>query len=347
MQPVRCISCKKRQMTTTYSYKRRRRGPKAGSTAIPFMITVLISLVVFGGVALYFYNKLTAKSKELQTMQSATTSISEDDVNSLLFVLDPDDDTKKTAVMMMRFDPVRKQIFCLGIPLDMQIVYDDKAMTVETCYINHGMDAMKDAISVLLDQPIDRYIKMDSTGFQKTVNLIGNVKYRIPVRDTGLRPMEDDMEVTLDNTQFETMLTSGNYSDEDERCSVIGTSVAQLLNQCIGGGEYSSLSDVTRKGEGGTRIAQNLDQYFDTMVNAVTTDITAMDFTNHRHAISYMFQYSSAPARGYYIICDRKEDGSVVPSEKGLANIKIALFQNVPKDSKDEPDGKAAEAEED
>lgn len=324
MQPVRCIYCKNGKMTTTYQ-RRRRRGPKAGSTAIPFMITVLISLVVFGGVALYFYNKLTSKSKELQPMQSATTSISEDDVNSLLFVLDPDDDDRKNAVMMLRFDPVRKKIFCVGIPLDLQVVYDGKAMTVDTCYYNHGMDAMKTAISELLDQPIDRYVKMDHDGFQKTVNLIGNVTYRIPVRDTGLNPPKDneDMEVTLDNDQFETMLTSSHYLDEVERCSVIGNSVAQLLNQCIGGGEVNSSANG-----GGARVAQNLDNYFSIFVNAVTTDITATDFSDHRHAISYMFQYSSAPATGWGVICNYNEEGTPVPAPAFLENLKITFFQH-------------------
>ena len=339
MQQRRCTDCKIGKMATTY---KRRRGPKAGSTAIPFMITVLISLVVFGGVALYFYTKLTSKSRELQVMQGATTSISENDVNSLLFVLDPDDDTKKNAVMMMRFDPVRKKIFCVGIPLDMQVVYDGKAMTVDTCYINHGMEAMKTAISDLLDQPIDRYIKMDSNGFQQTVNLIGNVTYRIPVRDTGLRPTEDDMEVTLDNLQFETLLTSSNYMDEGERCNVIGNSVAQLLNQCIGGGEITTNS--VRRGEGGARIAKNLESYFSTVVNAVTTDITVMDFSNHRHAISYMFQYSSAPATGFGVICNYNEDGTVVPAEAFLENMKITFFQHTIVHDKDSADASESAA---
>lgn len=314
-------------MTTTYN-RRRRRGPKAGSTAIPFMITILISLIVFGGVAFYFYNKLTSKSKELQPMQSAQTSISEDDVNSLLFVLDPDEDERKNAVMMMRFDPVRKKIFCVGVPLDLQVVYDGKSMTVDTCYVNHGMEAMKTAISELLDQPIDRYVKMDSNGFQRTVELIGNVTYRIPVRDTGLNPSRDneDMEVTLDNEQFETMLTSSNYLDEVERCSVIGNSVAQLLNQCIGGGEVGTNTRET--GGGGTRVAQSLDKYFSIFVNAVTTDITATDFSNHRHAISYMFQYSSAPATGWGVICNYNADGTPVPAPAFLENLKITFFQH-------------------
>ena len=266
-------------------------------------------------------------------------------MNSLLFVLDPDDDTKKNAVMMMRFDPVRKQIFCIGIPLDLQVVFDNKSMTVDTCYVNHGMEAMKTAISELLDQPIDRYIKMDSKGFQQTVNLIGNVTCRIPVRDTGLKPNKSEMEETLDNTQFETMLTSSNYRDEEERCNVIATSVAQLLNQCIGGGEVGSANESARKGEGGSRVAQNLDSYFSIVVNAVTTDITVMDFSDHRHAVSYMFQYSSAPARGLAVICTKQQDGTVTPAPGFLDNLKITFFQNtLSEDLPEEPDD-SSEAE--
>ncbi len=323
------------QMTTSYQ---RRRGPKPGSTAIPFMITVLISLVVFGSVALYFYQKLTAKSKELQTMQSTTTSISEDDISSILFLLDPDDDTKKNAVMMLHFDPVRKKIFCHGIRVDMPVVYDGKSMTVDTCYVNHGMEALKTAISELLDQPIAHYIKMDSTGFQKTVNLIGNVTYRIPIRDTGLKPIEGDegeMQVTLDNPQFETLLTSSNYSDEGERSTVIGDSVASLLNQCIGGGDVPSTLG-SRKGEGGARIAMNLDSYFNTMFNAVTTDITVMDFSNHRHAISYMFQYSSAPALGSGVPVEPLPDGSITLHSAWQNSLKLMFCQQTQSDSNDD-----------
>lgn len=323
-----------RKMSTTYH---RRRGPKPGSTAIPFMITILISLVVFGSVALYFYQKLTAKSKELQTMQSSTTSISEDDISTILFLLDPDDDTKKNAVMMLHFDPVRKKIFCHGIRVDLPLVYDGKSMTVDTCYVNHGMEALKTAVGELLDQTIDYYIKMDSTGFQNTVGLIGNVTYQIPIRDTGLKPIEDDdgaMQVMLDNSQFETLLTSSNYVDEGERSAVIGDSVAALLNQCIGGGETPA-TVVSQKTGGGARIAMNLDTYFNTMFNAVTTDVTVMDFSNHRHAISYMFQYSAVPAHGAGVPVEQAADGSIVLHSAWQDSLKQMFGQKVPANSSD------------
>ncbi|MCQ2407467.1 MAG: LCP family protein [Oscillospiraceae bacterium] len=331
-------------MATT-TIRRRRRGPKAGTTAIPFLITVLISMFLFGGVALYFYNKLTAKNNELQPMQSAVNGISDSDINTILFVLDPDEPDRKNAVMMLRFDPVRKNIFCIGIPIDLQVVYQGKGMTIDTCYVNHGMEATKSAVAELMDQPIDRYIQLNSDGFQKLVNIIGNVTYRIPVRDQGLKP--SDAEVTLDNSQFETMLTSLNYSNEEERGNVIGTSVSQLLNQCIGGEEYAHTRGET---DGGARIARNLDGYFSSVINAVNTDITMKDFTDHRHAIRYVFEYAQAPARGMGVICDTAEDGTVKPNPVYLENLKITLFEvavtgngsAIPTDSNAENSGAAA-----
>lgn len=308
-------------MATT-SYFRRRRGPKAGSIAIPFMITFLIALFVFGGVALYFYNLLTAKNDELQTMQSATSSISEDDINTILFVLDPDEPDRKNAVMMLRFDPVRKNIFCIGIPNDLQVVLDNKSMTVDTCYVNHGMESLKTAVSQVMDQPIDRYILLNHDGFVKLVDIIGNLQYRIPIRDVGLQPT--DAVSTLDTLQFETMLTSMNYKDEEERCNVIGNSVAALLNQCIGGEEATRARGET---DGGARIAQKLDTYFSAVINVVTTDITAMDFSNHRHAISYVFEYAKAPARGMGVICDTTAEGMIVPNPVYLENLKITMYE--------------------
>lgn len=306
--------------TTTYF---RRRGPKAGSIAIPFMITFLIGLFVFGGVALYFYNRLTVKTKELQPMQSAQTSISEADINTILFVLDPDEPERRNAIMMLRFDPVRKNIFCIGIPNDLQVVLDNKSMTVDTCYVNHGMESLKTAVSQVLDQPIDRYILLNHDGFFKLVNLIGNLQYRIPVRDVGLQPT--DAVSTLDIPQFETMLTSANFSDEEERCFVIGNSVAALLNQCIGGEDSAPRGRAD--GGGGARVAHNLDSYFSSVINVVTTDITAMDFSNHRHAISYVFEYAKAPARGIGVMCNTAEDGTVVPNPMFLDNLKITMYE--------------------
>ncbi len=265
----------------------RRRGPKAGSIAIPFLITILISLIVLGGVGYYFYGKLTENHRELQTLKSATTSISDEDVNEILFALAPNETERALpAVMLMRFDPVRKQIFCVGIPINLVIDHDGKDETVRQCLENHGIQTLRNDLGKAMDQKIDRYISLDSTGFAHLIALIGNVSYVVTVKDLDLRP--SDVSQELETSQFEQLLTSTHYNSEVERNSVIGFSVAALLNQCEG-----------------QRISKNIDSYFKTMINSVTTDITAQDFSEHRHAITYMFENSNgAAARGVTLTYD-------------------------------------------
>ncbi|MBQ8922760.1 MAG: hypothetical protein IJ060_11505 [Oscillospiraceae bacterium] len=289
-----------------------RRREKPGATAIPFLVTVLISIFIFGGVALYFYNKLMAKDTELQPMQSSVTRISDADINTILFILDPSDPDhpeRETAMMLLHFDPVRKQEFCIGIPLDLQVPYEGKLMTAENCLLNHGLDAVKKAIGSALDQEVDRYIMMDSQGFDQLANVIGNVSYPSPIKDAGLRRVDDGVSVQLDNKQFETLLTSTRYDKETDRCTTIGLAVSRLLNQCDG-----------------TRIGNNLDNYFNTVINAVTTDITAMDFSDHKHAISYVFLYAQTPARAVSLICD-EENGMLVVRPSFINDLKVTFYQ--------------------
>lgn len=300
-------------MASTY----KRKGPKPGSIAIPFMLTILISMIALGSVAYYFYGKLTADNRELKTMKSATTMISEEDINEILFILQPtDEETKQPAedrqpaVMLMRFDPVRKQIFFLGVPLTLELDHDGKTETVLECFETHGANTLRNDVAKLFDQKIDRYIQMNSDGFQRIVSLIGNVSYVVTIKDTGLRPTETSEE--LEGTQFETLLTSLRYNSELERNSVLGFSVAALINQCEG-----------------QRIAANLDAYFSAVINSVssiTTDINTMDFSTHRHAISFFFEHANSSAQGVMLKCEQKDDHLVLAPDF-VDSLKVTFSQ--------------------
>ena len=328
-------------MAMSNSYARRRRRTKAGSTAIPFMITILISLLVFGGIALYFYNKLNEKVNELKPMQPATKLVSEDDINSILFVLDPDQEDRKNAVMLMRFDPVKKQILCIGIPLELQVHLDDRLMTVGACYENHSAAYLRDALAETIEQTIDRYIVMDSSGFATLVNIFGNPKTTIDIEDTGLKI--NSQAETLDIGKYELLLTSQRYADEIERCSKIGVSISQLLNECISPEDINE----SRGTDGGSRIASNLDSYFNTVFNAVTTDITVLDYENHKHAISYVFQYAVLPARGYSIAATKQEDGTMILNDATMNDLAMLFKTSAPnrERSSSDSDGASSESE--
>ena len=307
-------------MTNSYARRRRRRS-SAGSTAIPFMITVLISLIVFGAVALYFYNKLSEKTNKLTPMQATTERITNDDINTILFVLDPDTEPRKNAVMLMHFDPVRKQIYCIGLPLELQVELDGRLMTIGACYDNHGIAQLKAALSQTLGETVDRYIQLNSFGFQALVNIFGNPKCTVDIRDDGLQ--KSKVPVTLDIEAYETLLTSNQYLSETERCTKIGLTVSQLLNDCISPEEARD----SQEADGGDRIAKNLDSYFNSVINVVTTDITAFDFDKHKHAISYMFESAMAPARCISLACEPGENSTLVISDYSMEDIRQAFVR--------------------
>ena len=292
------------KMATSY----RRRKPRTGSTAIPFLITILISMIVLGSIAYYFYGKIKHKNVNLEPMKSAVTSISENDINEVLFVLKPTTENRLPAVMLLRFDPIRKQEYCVGIPLDLTMKYEGREETVQQCLDNRGINNLKNALAATLDQKIDRYMQLDSAGFHQLIGLIGNVQYLVTIRDTGLH--EADTSQMLDSTQFETLLTSTHYYDEAERANVIGFSVAALLNQCDG-----------------QRIADNLDGYFSSIINKVTTNITNMDYSNHCHAIKFVFSNALAPARGMGVTCDNN-NGKMYVNEYFIESMKRSFSQS-------------------
>ncbi|MBQ5334542.1 MAG: hypothetical protein J6Z45_01195 [Oscillospiraceae bacterium] len=286
-----------------------RRRKSVGTVAIPFMVTFLIALIALGGTGYYFYQKLTNKQRELIPIVSATASISDADINEILFVLDPNDkETQQPAVMLLRFDPVRKQEFCLGIPLTLQLDHEGKQESVGTCFTNHGINTLKNDLSKLLDQKIDRYMQFDSTGFQKMMAMLNNVSFPVTIRDKGIRPSE--VSVELEGSQFETLLTSKKYSTERERNSVIGMSCAQLIRQIEG-----------------ERIAANLDNYFSTLINSVKTDINVMDFSQHRHAISYVFEHGNGVSRGVTLDFSNSDDNALILEPAFVESLKYTFSQ--------------------
>ena len=84
--------------------------------------------------------------------------------------------------------------------------------------------------------------------------------------------------------------------------------MSQLLNECISPDDSAGVTD---EATGGKRIANNIETYFNNVINVVGTDIKAADFENHKHAISYMFEYAMAPARCFSLACDTHEDGTL------------------------------------
>lgn len=283
---------------------------KSGSIAIPFLLTFLISLIIIGGIAMIIYDKIDSESSSLLTMTNEAGALSDSDSHTILFVLDlsdsiddsedeeeeedtdeessedeetydweeTGDDEEKEAkaepytFMIMRSMPVHKQIVFIGLPDNMLAGQQNKSLT--EIYESGGGADVKAAAEFSLEIPIDRYMVFDSESFQKLCNIMGGVNFAVPGNIEGFKKSDGLQYLSPD--QIEKIVSYGGFGGgEIQRISTAASLITAMTNQTSG-----------------ARIADNLDNTFEVMVNATDTDISALDYQQEKYAVKFLMKYS-------------------------------------------------------
>lgn len=286
---------------------------KSGSIAIPFLLTFLISLIIIGGIAMIIYDKIDSESSSLLTMTNEAGTLSDSDSHTILFVLDlsnsinnsadkegedsseedseeedsadeetydweePDEDEKEIkpepyTFMIMRSMPVHKQIVFIGLPDNMLAGQQNKSLT--EIYESGGGAELKSAAEFSLEIPIDRYMVFDSESFQKLCNIMGGVNFAVPGNIEGFKKSDGLQYLSPD--QIEKIVSYGGFGGgEIQRISTAASLITAMTNQTSG-----------------SRIADNLDNTFEIMVNANDTDISALDYQQKKYAVKFLMKYS-------------------------------------------------------
>lgn len=284
---------------------------KTGSIAIPFLITLLISLVLIGGAAMIIYDKIDSNDSSLISMVNEVGTLSEKDNHTIMFVLDMSDtidltadqtaddddddysddeennddeneeDTDSEAVnytyqpytfMIMRSVPVDKSLTFLGIPSNMLIGNDNKP--AQDIYIDNGTAALVSDIEYTLGINIDRYMTFNTESFKKLCNILGGVTFAVPKGVNGVDASEGEQYLSAE--QIESIISCGNYSGgELQRISTASSLITAMINQT-----------------NGERIAGNLDNSFNSIINVTKSNISAIDYNEKKYAIKFMLKYS-------------------------------------------------------
>lgn len=285
---------------------------KSGSIAIPFLLTFLISLIIIGGIAMIIYDKIDSESSSLLTMTNEAGALSDSDSHTILFVLDlsdsiddsedeeedeeedtdeesdedeetydweetGDDEEKEVKAepytfMIMRSMPVHKQIVFIGLPDNMLAGQQNKSLT--EIYESGGGADVKAAAEFSLEIPIDRYMVFDSESFQKLCNIMGGVNFAVPGNIEGFKKSDGLQYLSPD--QIEKIVSYGGFGGgEIQRISTAASLITAMTNQTSG-----------------ARIADNLDNTFEVMVNATDTDISALDYQQEKYAVKFLMKYS-------------------------------------------------------
>lgn len=281
---------------------------KTGSVAIPFLITFLISLVLIGGAAMIIYDKINSDESSLIPMVNEVGTLSENDNHTILFILDmsdsidtasddsdyeeddeysdeydeySDEDVEDTeeeytyqpyTFMIMRSEPVDKKMTFMGIPGNMLVGEENKA--AQDIYVDNGASSLLSSIEYTLGISIDRYMGFDTESFKKVCNILGGVTFAVPKGVEGLSSTEGEQYLSAE--QIESIISCGSYSGgELQRISTASSLITAMLNQT-----------------NGERIAGNLDNSFNSIINITKSNITAIDYNEKKYAIKFMLKYS-------------------------------------------------------
>lgn len=293
----------------------KKKKKKSGSIAIPFLLTFLISLIVIGGIAIVIYDKIDNDESSLLTMVNEAGTLSAEDNHTVMLILDlsdsvemPDEDSEDSeyedndsededyqddedsydwetteeeekevypepyTFIVMRSTPVDKQMMFMGIPSNMLVGNDNKKS--KDIYESSGAAGISQSIEYSLGIEIDRYAVFDSESFKKACNIMGGVTYAVPKGVKGIP--DSDSEQYLSPEQIEKIISYGGYSGgEIQRISTASAIVTAMMNQTSG-----------------VRIAENLDNTFETLINLIKSDISAVDYNDKKYAIKFMMKYS-------------------------------------------------------
>ena len=290
---------------------------KKGHVAIPFLITLLIGILLIGGVAMFIFRNLGINDINVIEWNSTVKKPTEADNMTLLFVLDEPADPEPLTFLTARVMPADKKMVFICFPANMLSVVDGRQDTLAGFYENGGIQAAEAAIESEAGITTDRYLILNSAAFQKICNIFAGVYYQVPAGTAGFT---DSAEAQyLGPGQMEKLITYPLFEmGETERSPMVADIITEMVNQ----------AGLESEQDGYKRIIDSMDNNFKTLVNMMETDITSLDYNDKKSALKYMYTYGSNIASFRIATGENGEEDDVFMLNGDFKNSVKDLFAN-------------------
>lgn len=264
---------------------------KTVKVAVTYIVTILITLVIAGGICWYLLDSLlfSEKKKEDNSINLDKMVSSQDyeassaDNRTVLLILDAEKRESGSCFLIARFLAKEEQVVFLPLPSNTKAESGGNTDTLYNFYRNGGSAAAVKAVESCTGVKADKYIKFTKDSFETIVDIFGGVDFDIPYNlvydnpDTGEETILREGKTFLDSALLRKVLTYPNYnSGEEYRAKCLGIAVTDMVNSVSG--------DV---------FANHLDDYFTTVINSdIETDITSYDYNEISNAMKYVIRNS-------------------------------------------------------
>lgn len=284
---------------------------KIGSIAVPYLVTIFIGILIVGGGTFFLLHYLGIIDGDTQLPEppkSQITTTTYADNHTILLVLDEPEQRCDLTFMLMRSIPKDKKIIFLGIPTNTIALIDGNQESITESYRKGGASSVVNFTEQVFGIKVDRYMKFDSPSLVKVCDILGGVTYPVSAEIAGFNA--DGKNQYLNAEQIDTLLTYAAYPDgEYERACSASSIIASMVNQA-----------------NGMRLSDNLDNSFNTIVNMVDTNITAIDYKNHKTAIKNMLERGTSIAN-FFIMDGEVAYGEFIPSKKFIEDFVSTYYR--------------------
>ncbi len=291
---------------------------KAGSIAIPYLITIFVAILVIGGGAYFLLRYLgiidTEKTLPPPPARQVVTASYEDN-HTILFILDKPEDKYSETFLLMRSIPKDKKLVFVGIPTNTIAIINDTQQSISSAYKTGGATSAVEFTEAIFGIDVERYMKLDSEAFVKICDILGGVTYPISEDIAGFNG--DGSDQYLNSEQVEKLITYSLFGDgEIERAYIASSVFSAMVNQTSG-----------------MRVSDNLDTSFNTIVNMADTNITAVDYKQHKVAIKGMLERGTSIA-SFLILNGEKAYEDFIPDADFFEDFreKYYSYDESPKD---------------
>lgn len=261
---------------------------KGTKIALTYVITILLTLVIIGGIGYWVLEQIMAPKVEEQPAVQLEQMMTADDYvpvfednKTTLIIFDSEKRMSGCSFMMARMIAQERYITVMPIPSD---TYAKVGSTEDSIYEFYRLGGITEAVKAAeaaTGVKVDYYLKFNNDSFGAFVDIFGGVDFHIPYNleysnpDTGEETIYREGDTFIDSRDMRKIITYPLYkSGEEYRAKMAGVAVSDLLNRNIAVG-----------------FSNYVDDYFSTVINSsVETNFTAYDYEEQSDVIKYVVE---------------------------------------------------------
>lgn len=275
------------------------------STAFIYFITIFVFLIVLGVISFFLVGKFVfpSHSEDDGTIVKGIEYSGENQISRTILFIGEDDGTLN-SLMLVRTQPLFKEISCIPIPVSTVAKVNTKERTLKNFYEKDGRVSLCEAIKNSYNIPAERYVVLNKSAFNELVKSLGGLSYPVPIDMYYKNP--DTGEIT-------------NYKCDDRKTIFYGDDLRKIMTYPLHttGEEFNiniSASIITallnENAKSKDRIIENLDRSFNDVLSLSKTNLSDNDIKIEKDKIIFMLNNTTSSATYKIPVGEWNKDGT-------------------------------------